>query len=191
MKPRQKKTPSRGGRGERASNSTARPRPARSNWGVFSLNPPRTPRALRSGTRPAPRRLADWRGRATLAPACGARPSGGVELPEAGALELGDFEKNQTRMRSGEFRHQGLFLGSGVVQAGGQTVVGPRAKQSGRCWTEAELLAVLHARGARLGGLFDPFRDSWNHPAQAIQTLAACGTSASIQSHTRVNSPPN
>jgi hypothetical protein len=99
--------------------------------------------------------------------------AGGVELPEAVATELGYFEKNQTRMRYGEFRRQGLFIGSGVVEAGCKTVVGQRAKQSGMCWTEAGLLAVLHTRCALLSGQFDAFWDRWNHLAQPIQTLAA------------------
>ncbi|MBI4623671.1 MAG: hypothetical protein HY736_10715 [Verrucomicrobia bacterium] len=89
------------------------------------------------------------------------------------ATELGSFEKNRTRMRYGEFRRQGLFIGSGVVEAGCKTVVGQRAKQSGMCWTEAGLLAVLHTRCALLGGQFDAIWDSWNRPAQRSQASAA------------------
>jgi hypothetical protein len=42
---------------------------------------------------------------------------------------LGYFEKNQFRMRYSLFRNQGLFIGSGVVEAGCKTIVGQRAKQ--------------------------------------------------------------
>ncbi len=99
--------------------------------------------------------------------------AGGGALSAAVTTELGYFEKNRTRMRYGEFRRQGLFIGSGVVEAGCKTVVGQRAKQSGMCWTEAGLLAVLHTRCALLSGHFDDFWDSWNHTAQNGQAAAA------------------
>ena len=67
---------------------------------------------------------------------------GGAPLAAAVTAELGYFEKNQARRRYGEFRDQGLFIGSGVVEAGCKTVVGQRAKPSGTCWTEAGLLAA-------------------------------------------------
>jgi len=86
--------------------------------------------------------------------------------------ELGYFEKNLTRMRYGEFRRHGLFIGSGVVEAGCKTVVGQRAKQSGMCWSEAGLLAVLHPRCALLSGRFDAFWNDW-HPNQLRQESAA------------------
>ena len=89
------------------------------------------------------------------------------------AIELGYFEKNRARMRYGEFRQQGLFIGSGVVEAGCKTVVGQRAKQSGMCWSEAGLLAVLHTRCALLGGQFDAFWDTWNYPKQTSLAAAA------------------
>ncbi len=45
---------------------------------------------------------------------------------------LASFEHNQDRMRYGE----GRFHGSGVVEAGGKTVIGQRLKNSGMFWTE-------------------------------------------------------
>jgi len=38
-------------------------------------------------------------------------------------------------MKYDEFRRQGLFGGSGVVEAGCRTVIGQRLKQSGMHWT--------------------------------------------------------
>lgn len=99
--------------------------------------------------------------------------AGNGELSATVATELGYFEKNQRRMRYSQFRRQGLFIGSGVVEAGCKTVVGQRAKQSGMCWTEAGLLAVLHTRCALLGGQFDTYWRDWNHPAHHVQPLAA------------------
>jgi len=98
--------------------------------------------------------------------------SGGAVLAAAVTTELGYFEKNLTRMRYGEFRRQGFFIGSGVVEAGCKTVVGLRAKQSGMRWTETGLLAVLHTRCALLGGQFDSFWQQW-HPAQLSLSSAA------------------
>jgi len=98
--------------------------------------------------------------------------AGGTALSAVATTEVGYFEKNCHRMRYGEFRRQGLFIGSGVVEAGCKTVVGLRAKQSGMRWTEAGLLAVLHTRCALLGGQFDTFWDNWN-PVQLCQPTAA------------------
>jgi hypothetical protein len=69
--------------------------------------------------------------------------------------QRGYFAKNRSRMRYGRFRSQGLFIGSGVVEAGCKTVVGQRAKQSGMRWSEPGILNVLHTRCALLGGQFD------------------------------------
>lgn len=47
---------------------------------------------------------------------------------------LNYFQANAHRMRYASFRAQGLFVGSGVVEAGCRTIVGQRLKQSGmRC----------------------------------------------------------
>jgi hypothetical protein len=72
--------------------------------------------------------------------------------------EMNYFEKNRGRMRYAEFRKLGLFIGSGVVEAGCKTVIGKRAKQSGMKWTETGLLNVLNPRCALIGGQFD---DCW------------------------------
>jgi hypothetical protein len=93
---------------------------------------------------------------------------GTVEEPHAVvATELGYFEKNQLRMRYSLFRTLGLFIGSGVVEAGCKTVVGQRAKQSGMCWSESGLLAVLHTRCALLSRRFDAFWLNYDPAQQA------------------------
>jgi hypothetical protein len=83
------------------------------------------------------------------------------------------FERNQSRMRYGQFRQQGLFIGSGVVEAGCKTVIGQRAKQSGMRWSEVGLLNVLHPRCALLGGQFDQCWERRPHPAGTGCALAA------------------
>lgn len=57
------------------------------------------------------------------------------ETEEILEREIGYFEKNKGRMRYADFRAQGLFVGSGVVEAGCRTVIGQRLKQSGMHWT--------------------------------------------------------
>jgi hypothetical protein len=49
--------------------------------------------------------------------------------------ELGYFVRNIARMQYGTFRKQGLFIGSGVIEAGCKTVIGARCKQSGMFWS--------------------------------------------------------
>jgi hypothetical protein len=40
------------------------------------------------------------------------------------------FERNAAKMRYPDFRAQGLFAGSGVIEAGCKTVIGSRLRQS-------------------------------------------------------------
>lgn len=49
--------------------------------------------------------------------------------------EISYFQNNTKRMRYNEFRKQGLFVGSGVLEAGCKTVIGQRLKQSGMHWS--------------------------------------------------------
>jgi hypothetical protein len=58
------------------------------------------------------------------------------------------FRKNLERMRYVSFRQQGLFIGSGVVEAGCKTAVGHRVKQSGMFWKVAGSQNVLSTRCA-------------------------------------------
>jgi hypothetical protein len=61
-------------------------------------------------------------------------PLEGVKKDEADR-ELGYFLNNAPRMRYKWFRSRGLFVGSGVVEAGCKSVIGQRLKQSGMHWT--------------------------------------------------------
>lgn len=60
--------------------------------------------------------------------------------------EVNYFEKNKDRMRYAEFRRQGLFVGSGVLEAGCRTVVGQRLKQSGMHWTVKGANSIIALR---------------------------------------------
>jgi hypothetical protein len=67
------------------------------------------------------------------------------------------FEKNAVRMRYPEFRRQGLFVGSGVIEAGCKTVIGSRLKQSGMFWTVRGANAMIALRCNRLSGHFEDY----------------------------------
>ena len=62
--------------------------------------------------------------------------------------ELDYFEKRKGNMRYGECRKQGLFIGSGVVEAACRTDVARRCKQSGMHWRflNAAAICALAAR---------------------------------------------
>ena len=62
------------------------------------------------------------------------------------------FERNAERMRYPDFRAQGLFVGSGVVEAGCKTVIGSRLKRSGMFWTVRGANAIIALRCCRLSG---------------------------------------
>ena len=59
---------------------------------------------------------------------------------------LAYFENNRDKMHYWEYQTQGLFIGSGVVEAGCRTVVGQRLKQSGMFWGLAGAHNILDIR---------------------------------------------
>jgi hypothetical protein len=60
-------------------------------------------------------------------------------------------------MRYAQFRQQGLFVGSGVVEAGCKTVVGLRLKQSGMRWTVHHANAIIALRCCQLSRRWEEF----------------------------------
>ncbi len=56
------------------------------------------------------------------------------------------FETNATRMHYAWYRSLGLFVGSGVVEAGCKSVIGQRLKLSGMRWTEPGATGILTLR---------------------------------------------
>jgi Uncharacterised protein family (UPF0236) len=59
---------------------------------------------------------------------------------------IGYFQNNKERMKYDEFRRQGLFVGSGVIEAGCRTVIGQRLKQSGMHWTVEGANSIIALR---------------------------------------------
>lgn len=79
------------------------------------------------------------------------------------------FENNRDKMRYWEYQAQGLFFGSGVVEAGCKTVVGQRLKQSGMFWGLPGAHNILDIRCVLENGQFDAF---WNRFLPSSTPLA-------------------
>lgn len=78
--------------------------------------------------------------------------------------EMGYFEKNKERMRYAEFRQLGMFVGSGVLEAGCRTVIGQRLKQSGMHWSVKGANNIIALRCSLLSNRWEDF---WEHRACA------------------------
>ena len=83
-----------------------------------------------------------------------------LELQPAIAKVIHYFQTNADRMRYAQFRRQGLFVGSGVVEAGCKTIVGQRLKQSGMRWTVRGANAIVALRCLDLSNLWEDFWES-------------------------------
>ena len=70
--------------------------------------------------------------------------------------QINYFTENAPRMRYDDFKQQGLFVGSGVIEAGCKNVVGKRLKQSGMHWTVKGANSILALRCALLSNQFLP-----------------------------------
>lgn len=60
-------------------------------------------------------------------------------------------------MRCADFRGQGLFEGSGVVEARCKILVRQRLKQSEMCWTVRGANAIIALRCGELSGRWEEF----------------------------------
>ena len=74
--------------------------------------------------------------------------------------EIAYLIKRKERMQYAEFRAQGLFVGSGVVEAGCKTVIGLRLKQSGMEWSVRGANAIISLRSLFLSGRFEEYWES-------------------------------
>lgn len=82
---------------------------------------------------------------------------GDVTASDAIAREIEYFLTNAERMRYGDFRRQGLFVGSGVIEAGCKTVIGHRLKQSGMHWTVKGANSIIWLRSCQLSGRWEEY----------------------------------
>ncbi|MGH3198870.1 MAG: ISKra4 family transposase [Streptosporangiaceae bacterium] len=80
---------------------------------------------------------------------------------------LGYFENNAPRMRYKWFRSRGLFVGSGVVEAGCKAIVGQRLKLSGMRWTVAGADAIIALRCREASSQWEQI---WQRPRSQTAT---------------------
>lgn len=81
-----------------------------------------------------------------------------VQDPTGKAIDY--FQTNRQRMRYADFRRQGLFVGSGVVEAGCKTILGQRLKRSGMHWTVRGANAIIALRCCQMSGRWEEFWES-------------------------------
>ena len=72
----------------------------------------------------------------------GDQPDGPDSLPK----QIAYFENHHHRMLYLSCHNQGLFYGSGVIEAGCKAVIGQRLKQSGMFWSQAGAQSILDLR---------------------------------------------
>ena len=87
--------------------------------------------------------------------------------------KIGYLENNKDKMQYGTFREQGLFYGSGVVEAGCRAVVGKRLKQSGMFWSQSGAENILALRCALMGNRWDECWSQINNSNQFQSRSAA------------------
>jgi hypothetical protein len=83
-----------------------------------------------------------------------------TEAKKKAGIEIHYLEKNAESMRYAEFRAQGLFVGSGVVEAGCKTLIGQRLKQSGMEWSVRGANAIISLRCVLTSGRFEDYWES-------------------------------
>lgn len=84
-------------------------------------------------------------------------PAATEDLRQLRANEADYFTRNQERMRYPAFRAQGLFVGSGVIEAACRTIVAQRLKRSGMFWTVRGANSILALRCCRLNRRFEDY----------------------------------
>ncbi len=84
-------------------------------------------------------------------------PARTAEAAERLRTEVDYFERNQERMRYPRYKRQGLFIGSGVIEAGCKTVIAARLKRSGMFWTVRGANAIFALRTTRLSRNFESY----------------------------------
>ncbi len=83
---------------------------------------------------------------------------------EAALKQIAYFESNTNRTRYAEYQARGLFIGSGVIEAGCKTVIGLRLKQSGMFWGVPGAQNVLDIRCLLENRQFTLFWEQYRQP---------------------------
>ena len=83
-----------------------------------------------------------------------------LDLRDAANREIRYLEKNKERLRYADFRAQGLFVGSGVIEAGCKNVIGKRLKQSGMEWSVRGADSIIALRCVMISGRLEDYWES-------------------------------
>ncbi len=132
-------------------------------WGIAGLLHPHD-LAAKQGWMPPMKSLLDGGQIAPLVARLHEIATEQTSLTEEILKEADFFATNASRMNYPGFRAKGLFVGTGVVEAGCKTVIGARLKRSGMFWTVRGANAIAALRCCRLNGRFE---DYWEE-AQAV-----------------------
>ena len=84
-------------------------------------------------------------------------PADDQQAADALRIEADYFARNANRMRYAKFKREGLFVGSGVIEAGCKTLIGSRLKQSGMFWTVRGANSIIQLRCCLLSGNFEDY----------------------------------
>jgi hypothetical protein len=84
------------------------------------------------------------------------------ELKKEALKEIAYLKKNKERMRYKDYREEGLFVGSGVIEACCKSIIGARLKRSGMEWTVRGANAIISLRCMIKS---DRFEDYWSERA--------------------------
>jgi len=103
--------------------------------------------------------LDDGKVEAVIAAMSGPRPEDREAEPEV-ETQREYFRGHAARMRYAEFRSQGLFVGSGVVEAGCKTVFSQRLKLSGMHWMVRGANTIIALRCHQLSNRWEEFWES-------------------------------
>ena len=83
---------------------------------------------------------------------------------------MGYFSSNEERMNYGVFTALGIFVGSGVIEAGVKVIVGNRMKNAGMHWSKDHAEKMIALRCAIQN---DEFLDSYSYDHSSLDRLAA------------------
>lgn len=75
-------------------------------------------------------------------------------------LEIEYLRRNKERMRYADFRDRGLFVGSGVIEAGCKTIIAQRLKQSGMEWSLRGANSIIALRCTMKSGRLEHYWES-------------------------------
>jgi hypothetical protein len=129
-------------------------------WEIAALLHPNDPAAKKSWMVPMKELLDNGEIKplvACLREIAAGQPLSHPGLREEILKEADYFDTNASRMNYPRFRAMGLFVGSGVIEAGCKAVIGSRLKRSGMFWTVRGANAIIALRCCRLNGRFEDY----------------------------------